>query len=131
MKVEATNYGKCVYVWNEGYSDDWKYQIRNVKVLNAGFKQHPFIEELAKQEAKLEKKLMERLEEMDALHHRAFEGENLENYNRVFDEWIAAHPGIEYNEYFHDTIDYLIERINAISDKYCRIARENGYSWCY
>lgn len=132
MEIVNTNYGKKVYIFTLDNKEDWAYAIRNVKVLNGMFeRKHPCIDMLAKKEAKLEKKLLQRLQEMDDVHRKAFADDSPETYCKALDEWEKSHKGVDYNVYFHDTIRELLDQINGISDTYCKLATRDGYGWCW
>lgn len=131
MIIENTHYGKRIKVWNDGYSEDWSYHIRNVKTLNSDFeRQHPIIDELAKREAKLERKLLLLLFSMENMFREAYAYEERTGNYDSFDKWEKKH-NVEFNRYYHDQIHYLIDEIDGISMEYCNRATEDGYSWCF
>lgn len=127
MIIEKTNYGKRVKVWNDGYSDDWTYEIRNVKVLNSTFeRQHPIIEELAEREAKVERKLLLLLFSMENFFRAVYATESYE----LFDKW-EDHNRMDFNEWYHHQTHALIDEIDGISSTYCYHATADGYGWCF
>lgn len=129
MIIENTNYGKLVKVWNDGYSDDWSYQIRNVKVLNGWLdEQHPIIEKLAKREAKLERKLLLLLNSMENFFLACYKYEQETGKYDYFAKWEEKHK-VDFNRHYHDQIHDLIEEIDGISREYCYYASRDGY--CY
>lgn len=127
MIIENTNYGKCIRIWNDGYSDEWAYHIKNVKVLNGCYSEiHPCIQELSKRESKIERKLVLLLFSMENVFRLAYSSKTQD----VFDCW-ENHNRMEFNCWYHDQINELIDEINSISQEYCIIARNDGYGWCY
>lgn len=131
MIVEKTNYGKRIKVWNDGYSDDWTYRIRNVKSLNADFeRKHPIIDKLAEREAKLERKLLILLYSMENMLRDTFAYEERTGKYDYFDKWEQKNR-LDFNRYYHDRIRELIEEIDGISQEYCWHATEDGYGWCF
>lgn len=130
MITEITNYGRLYRIWNGGFSKDWEYPVRRVKVLNGCFDkkdQHPYIEKLAKREYRIVRKLEKRLREMEDLfrleHNPLHKGDVLEDWERTNKK--------NFNEYFHDEIDNMIEKINDISRTYVDIASKAGLPWCW
>lgn len=127
MIIEKTNYGKLVKVWNDGYPEEWNYQIRNVKVLNGWFdEQHPQMDVLAAREAKIERKLILLLFSMENVFRQVYDSDNYD----VIDTW-EAHNRMNFNEWYHDQIRELIDEIDGISSEYCDLALRDGYGWCY
>ncbi len=127
MIIEKTNYGKLVKVWNDGYPDEWGYQIRNVKVLNGWFdEQHPQMDVLAAREAKIERKLILLLFSMENVFRQVYASDNYD----IFRTW-EDHNRMNFNEWYHDQIQELIEEIDGISSEYCDLALRDGYGWCY
>ncbi len=124
MKIEDTHYGKKITIPDYGFNSEFVYEIRNVKVLNSCFdEQHPLIEVLAQKENKIYKKLISRLQEMDQVF--AILANDKECIKKFENE-----KNVDFNEYFHDTIDEYIKQIDNISLRYSGLAVANGYPYC-
>lgn len=127
MIIEKTKYGKRIKVWNDGYSEEWSYQIRNVRVLNGWFEEvHPCIQELEEREAKAERKLMLLLYSMENVFRQAYAS----NIRDVFERW-EYHNRMDFNRWYHDQVRELIDEINDICQEYCSRASKDGYGWCF
>lgn len=130
MITEITKYGRLYKVWNGGFSKDWEYPVRRVKVLNGCFDkkdQHPCIERFARKEYRIVKKLEKRLREMEDVfrqdHNPLYKGDAVLDWEKTNKK--------NFNEYFHDEIDKMIEQINNISRAYVNIASEANLPWCW
>ncbi len=124
MKIEDTHYGKKITIPDYGFNSEFVYEIRNVKVLNSCFdEQHPLIDVLARKEDKIYKKLISRLREMDQVFAILA---NDKEYIKKFE----TEKKVDFNEYFHDTIDEYIKQIDNISFRYSGLAVANGYPYC-
>lgn len=133
MIVEKTTYGKSVKIWNDGYSDDWAYHIRNVKVLNSCFDKedlHPLLDNLSKQEAKNEKRLLKRMQDMEDVFRKAYSSPYSKGNINAFEEWEVKH-GKDFNEWFHDGIRNMVDEIDEISRTYVYYATRDGYPYCF
>lgn len=125
MKIEDTHYGKKITIPDYGFNSEFVYEIRNVKVLNSCFdEQHPLIDALARKEDKIYKKLISRLQEMDQVF--AILANDRGKYIKKFENEMK----VDFNEYFHDTIDEYIKQIDNISFRYSGLAVANGYPYC-
>lgn len=124
MKVEDTHYGKKITIPDYGCNSEFVYQVRNVRVLNKDFdRQFPMINSLANQESKIYKKLVLRLLEMERIFKKLpFDNEAIDKYEKEHN--------IDFNEYFHDTVDSYISQIDDISFRYAELASKYGYSYC-
>ena len=124
MKIEDTHYGKKITIPDYGFNSEFVYEIRNIKVLNSCFdEQHPLIDVLARKENKIYKKLISRLQEMDQVFAILA---NDKEYIKKFEN----EKKVDFNEYFHDTIDEYIKQIDSISFRYSGLAVANGYPYC-
>jgi hypothetical protein len=120
-------FGKEVKVWNDGYSNDWTYHIRNVKVLNSLFDEvHPKLQELADREARIERKLLLLLFSMENVFRMVYTSDDYS----IFDRW-ESHNRMNFNRWYHDQIHDLIDEINKISMEYADLAFRDGYGYCF
>lgn len=124
MKIEYTDYGKKITIPDYGKNSEFEYKIRNVKVLNKNYVQHPLIDHLVKKEDKIFRKLITRLKEMERIFIKL---PNDCNAIKSFEQ----KKNVDFNEYFHEAIDMFIEQIDNISLKYAVFASNNGYSYSY
>ena len=123
MKIEDTHYGKKITIPDYGFNSEFIYEIRKVKVLNSCFdEQYPLIDALARKEDKIYNKLISRLQEMDQV---LFILANDRGYIKKFENEMK----VDFNEYFHDTIDEYIKQIDNISFRYSELAVANGYPY--
>jgi hypothetical protein len=127
MIINRTNYGIEVIIPETDANCEFRFALRQVKTLNSCFsKHHPMIDDLAKEEAILTRKFL-------------LKAHSMEN---VFKEWAAKrnyqewekHNNMDFNEYYHDEMRDLEEKIQGISYRYWDYCTEgyphHKYSCC-
>lgn len=126
MIINKTHYGIEVIIPETDWNSEFVYTIRQVRTLNKGFRLHPSINELECEEKKLTRKLLLRIYSMENAFNEFMK-------NRKYVEW-DNHNKMDFNEFYHDGINELIEMIDSISYKYYNNCTEgypfHKYSCC-
>ena len=131
MKIIAKNYGFDVLIPETRYSSAFSYCVRQVFILNGGDKGeplHPSISGLMDEEKKLKRRLLLRLWSMWNFF------KSLDNTPEPWQAWGTweAHNRKDFNEFFHNSIDTLINEIDNISLQYWDNAVKSGkFSACF
>lgn len=126
MVVNNTSYGIEFVIPETEVSSEFRYELRQVRVLNSGLKlNEKVIAELEPKEKRLTKRFMKLAEEMEQFFQK-----NLENGGSV-ENWWEMESKLKggFNVYFHDRMRTLEEKINEISFLYA-INCGNKYSYC-
>jgi hypothetical protein len=111
MVINKTHYGIEVIIPETDASCEFRFSLRQVKTLNSCFsRHHPIIEELAKEEAKLTRKFLIRAHSMENVFKEWA-------VKRNYQEW-EKHNKMDFNEYFHDELGDLEDKIQGISYRY-------------
>lgn len=124
MKTEHTNYGLKVTLPATEHTSEFVYQIRLVRTLNKDIpEEEKLIARLEKREKPILRKLMRRIRSMWIF----FSSIKNPGPGGDFDKWESSH-GIEWNKYFHDAIDDMIEKLNGICKEFCE---KSQHGWSY
>lgn len=127
MIINETKYGIEVIIPESSANSEFRYRLRQVKALNSCFsKHHPMIDKLAKEEAILTRKFLLRVHSMENVF-------NEWAVKRNYQEW-EKHNRMNFNEYYHDELRYLEDKIQSISYRYADYCVEgypyHKYSYC-
>ena len=131
MKINAKNYGLEVVIPETAFTSGFTYNIRQVFVLNGGDKGeplHPSILGLMDKEKKLTRRLLLRLWSMWNFF------KSLDNAPEPWQAWEIweAHNKQDFNEFYHNYIDTLVNEIDDISLQYWNNAVKSGkFSACF
>lgn len=131
MRIISKKYGFDVLIPETYYSSAFSYCVRQVFTLNGGDQGeplHPSILGLMDEEKKLTRRLLLRLWSMWNFF------KSLDNTPEPWQAWQTweAHNKQDFNEFYHNGVDALINEIDNISLQYWDNAVKSGkFSACF
>lgn len=122
MRIEKTDYGLLITLPETEHTCEWHYHIRQVRTLNNNDrKEQKLLAELEEIEKPLTRKLLLRIWSMWNIM------KNVQNPREDWDRW-EDHNRMDFNEYYHDYIDEVVELIDNVSQEYCMRSK---HGWCF
>lgn len=126
MRIEKTSWGRILTIPVSSMNSEFSYRLREVRKIN---KNDPDEQELINRleipEQKAIRKLTLLLFSMENFF-KSIEKLGVHNAAYYFRLW-ERHNKMDWNEWYHDQIDELVEEINGYSFKY---ADESKHGWC-
>ncbi len=126
MRIEKTSWGRILTIPVSSMNSEFSYSLREVRKIN---KNDPDEQELINRleipEQKAIRKLTLLLFSMENFF-KSVEKIGVHNALYYFRLW-ERHNKMDWNEWYHDQIDELVEEINGYSFKY---ADESKHGWC-
>lgn len=126
MRIEKTSWGRILTIPASSVNSEFSYRLREVRKIN---KNDPYEQELINRleipEQKAIRKLTLLLFSMENFF-KSIEKLGVHNALYYFRLW-ERHNKMDWNEWYHDQIDELVEEINSYSFKY---ADESKHGWC-
>lgn len=121
MIINKTNYGFEIIVPTTENNDEFRYQVRQVRVLNSGAlpEEESLISYLERKEKRLVKVLLNKIKKMEHLFGQL-------TTPQEWKRWEERNG--DFNEQFHNAIENLIWEIDDLSTQFCLKSR-HGWSF--